>query len=213
MESLPLEFKVAPFNTNQPGLHPALIFLHGRGTDENDLLDLTSSFDSHVLIASVRAPFSFPYGGYTWFDLDENGAMNIDQLLHSRDTFLRWLDGFQQKFPVNLKQIFLFGFSMGAMMSLTVSLSSPKRFKGAVVHSGFLPVHEQLTYQWDELGDLSIYLAHGEYDPIVPVQLGRQAHQRLLQSKAHVQYHEYPFQHTISEESLGDIAAWLHQQL
>ncbi len=212
MEPLSLFSKIAPLNNNESGPHPALVFLHGRGTDENDLLGLTPYLDPHLLIASVRAPYRFPYGGYTWFDLDENGVVNIDQLLNSRDSFLRWLDDFQQKYPVDSSRLFLFGFSMGAMMSLATSLSSPKRFKGIVAHSGLLPQHEQLSYRWDDLGALSFFIAHGEQDPIVPIELGRQAHRQLVRANASVVYREYPIQHTISDESLSDISTWLQKQ-
>ncbi len=213
MELPSLFSKTAPIDANEPGSHPALIFLHGRGTDEDDLLGLTPYFDPHFLIASVRAPYRFQYGGYTWFDVDEKGTVNIDQLLNSRDSFFRWLDDFQQKYPVDSSRLFLFGFSMGAMMSLTISLSSPKRFKGIIAHSGLLPQHEQLTYLWNDIGGLSFFIAHGSQDPIVPVELGRQAHARLAQANANVLYREYPIQHAISDESLSDISIWLQKQI
>jgi phospholipase/carboxylesterase len=213
MEPSSLISQVAPINTTGTGPHPALVLLHGRGTDENDLLGLTSFLDPRFIIASVRAPYPFLYGGYTWFNLDEDGTVNIDQLLRSRDLFFQWLDDFQKTYPIDTNRLFLFGFSMGAMMSLVVSLSSPKRFKGVIAHSGLLPNHHLLSYRWDDLGALSFYIAHGEQDPVVPVAMGRQAHQRLVQAHANVQYHEYPIQHTMSDESLSDISAWLQHQI
>jgi phospholipase/carboxylesterase len=213
MKTLSLISKIAPLSTNESGPHPALVFLHGRGTDENDLLGLTPCLDPHLLIASVRAPYKFSYGGYAWFDLDEKGVVNIDQLLTSRDSFIRWLDDFQQKYPVDSSKLFLFGFSMGAMMSLAVSLTSPQRFKGIVAHSGLLPQHELLSYRWGDLGDLSFFIAHGEQDPIVPIELSRQTHRLLVQANANVLYREYPIQHTISDESLSDISTWLQLQI
>jgi phospholipase/carboxylesterase len=213
MELSSLFSKIAPLSSNESGPHPALIFLHGRGTDENDLLELTSYLDPHFLIASVRAPYRFSYGGYTWFDLDEKSTVNIDQLINSRDSFFQWLDDFLKNNPIDSSRLFLFGFSMGAIMSLAISLSNPKRFKGIVAHSGMLPQDEQLSYQWNDLGNLSFFIAHGSQDPIVPVELGRQAHRRLLQANADVIYREYPIQHTISDESLSDVSIWLQKQI
>jgi phospholipase/carboxylesterase len=213
MKPLSLFSKIAPLSSNESGPHPALIFLHGRGTDENDLLELTPYLDPHFLIASVRAPYRFPHGGYTWFDLDEKGSVNIDQFINSRDSFLQWLDDFQKNNPIDSSKLFLFGFSMGAIMSLTISLSNPKLFKGIVAHSGMLPQDEQLSYQWNDLSNLSFFIAHGSQDPIVPVELGRQAHRRLVQANADVIYHEYPIQHTISDESLSDVSIWLLKQI
>ena len=213
MEASSLFYKVAPLNYTNNGPHPVLILLHGRGTDENDLLGLTSSFDPRLLIFSIRAPYRFPYGGYTWFDLDEQSGINNDQLLAGRDALIQSLDEIQQKYPVDVKRIFLFGFSMGAMMSLAVSLSNPHRFKGVIAHSGLLPKEDKLKYRWNQLDGISFFIAHGTNDPIVPVALGRQAYQRFMDVKADVLYREYPIQHTISEESLSDAAVWLQQKI
>ena len=213
MEASSLFYKVAPLNYTNNGPHPVLILLHGRGTDENDLLGLTSSFDPRLLIVSIRAPYRFPYGGYTWFDLDEQSGINNDQLLAGRDALIQCLDEIQQKYPVDVKRTFLFGFSMGAMMSLTVSLTNPHRFKGVIAHSGMLPKEDTMKYQWDHLDGISFFIAHGTNDPIVPVALSRQAYQRFIDAKADVLYREYPIQHTISEESLSDAAMWLQQKI
>ena len=209
MEALPFFYKVARLGSNEPGPHPTLILLHGRGTDEDDLLGLISSFDPRLLVVSIRAPYKFLFGGYTWFDLDDESGVNIDQLKEGCVSLIRCLDDVQQKYPVDSNRIFLFGFSMGAIMSLTVSLCNPHRFKGVVAHSGLLPKGDTLQYRWSELDGISFFLAHGTHDPIVPVEMSRQAHQQLLQANAHVVYHEYPIEHTISEDSLNDSARWL----
>lgn len=213
MEKSPLLYKVAPLYRNETGPHPTLILLHGRGTDENDLLGLTPSFDPRLLIVSVRAPYKFPYGGYTWSDLDEQNGVNTDQLIEGCNALMRCLDSVRQKYSVDVGHIFLFGFSMGAMMSLTVSLSNPHRFRGIVAHSGLLPQDDKLKYRWDELDGTSFFIAHGTHDPIVPVKFGRQAYQQLMDAKANVFYREYPIQHTISEGSLSDAASWLQQKI
>jgi phospholipase/carboxylesterase len=213
MEASPLFYTVAPLSNNAAGPHPTLILLHGRGTDENDLLGLSSSFDPRLLIVSIRAPYRFPYGGYTWFDLDEQNGMNKDQLGNACDSLIRCLDKVQQKYPVDGKRIFLFGFSMGAMISLTVSLGNPYRFKGVIAHSGFLPKEDTLKYRWDDLHGISFFIAHGSQDPIVPVELSRQTYRRLSDAHANVLFREYPIQHTMSEESLNDAARWLQLYL
>jgi phospholipase/carboxylesterase len=213
MEASSLFYKVAPLSGSETVLHPTLILLHGRGTDENDLLNLTSSFDPRFLSVSVRAPYRFPYGGYTWFDLDEQNGINKIQLTKGCNALIQCLNEVQQRYPVDSNRIFLFGFSMGAMISLTVSLAYPQRFKGVIAHSGLLPKEEGLQYHWDDLQGISYFIAHGTNDPIVPVELSRQAHRRLLDAGAHVEYHEYPIQHTISDESLNDAAMWLQQNI
>jgi phospholipase/carboxylesterase len=213
MEASPLFYKAAPLYGNSGVPHPTLILLHGRGTDENDLLGLIPSFDPRLLVVSVRAPYRFPYGGYTWFDLDEQSGINKDQLAAGCAALMQCLDEIQKKYPVDVKRLFLFGFSMGAMISLAVSLSNPHRFKGVIAHSGLLPKEDTLQYRWNTLEGISFFIAHGTNDPIVPVELSRQAHLRLMDAKADVVYREYPIQHTISEESLNAAADWLQQKI
>ncbi|MBN1398608.1 MAG: prolyl oligopeptidase family serine peptidase [Bacteroidetes bacterium] len=205
--------KTAPISSTESGSYPALIFLHGRGTDENDLLELAEYLDPRLLIAGVRAPYTFSYGGYTWFDLDDNGTVDIDQVIKSRDSFLDWFEYFKNQNPVDPKRIFLFGFSMGAMMSLALSLSYPRLFKGVIAHSGLLLQNERLCYKWDDLKGLSFLIAHGSNDPIVPVEFGRETFNQLKKKDIDVIYKEYPIQHSISDRSIFDISAWLKKQI
>ncbi|RPI02090.1 MAG: hypothetical protein EHM64_14595 [Ignavibacteriae bacterium] len=213
MNASSLVYKVAPFSSSEPGPHPALILLHGRGTDENDLLGLLPAFDPRLLVVSVRAPFPFSYGGFTWFDLDEEKGVDTEQLLEGCHALLRCMDELEQNYPIDRKRVFLFGFSMGAMIALTVSLLHPDRFKGVVAHSGLLPQGDQLKYRWNDMAEIAFFIAHGEFDPVVPVEHGRRVYERLKNAHVQAEYHEYPIQHTISDESLSDAASWLQSHL
>jgi phospholipase/carboxylesterase len=213
MDTSTLFYKVAPLSSNVSGPHPTLMFLHGRGTDENDLLSLSSVFDPRLLMISIRAPYKFPFGGYTWFDLDEHGGINKEQLMQGCAALMRCLDEIQQNFPVDKNRVFLFGFSMGAMISLAASLAHPDRFRGIIAHSGLLPNIDTLHYRWNDLATLSFLILHGTDDPIIPITFARQAHQRIVDAHADVVYHEYHIPHTISEESMQDAAGWLQEKL
>jgi predicted esterase len=72
------------------GLRPALILLHGRGTDEHDLIGLAPSFDPRFLVYSLRAPFPYPFGGYMWFGADDIERWDADQLQVSLDYCLNF---------------------------------------------------------------------------------------------------------------------------
>ena len=45
-----LYHRILPPETSGGGPHPALIFLHGRGADEEDLLGLASAFDDRFFV-------------------------------------------------------------------------------------------------------------------------------------------------------------------
>jgi phospholipase/carboxylesterase len=209
----PLVYKAAPKPSTQTALHPALVLLHGRGTDENDLLGLSPYFDPRFQIISVRAPMRFPYGGYTWFDLNDLGNVDAGQLTQSYQQVLQVIDELPTKYAIDPANIFLFGFSMGAMMSLVLSLANPKKFHGAVVHSGLLPENVGIDYKWNELNNTSFFIAHGTEDPVVPVGFGKRSNELLSKTQASLVYREYPIGHTISEDSLRDTSEWLRLKL
>jgi phospholipase/carboxylesterase len=208
-----LAYKVAPIVGKRNAHHPALILLHGRGTDEDDLLDLVPYFDSRFLIFSVRAPFRFRYGGYMWFEIDEMGDANIEQLEISHQYLSNFIDEIQKTRSIDPNNIFLFGFSMGAMIALHLALMQTKQIKGVIAHSGFIPQHQQLQYRLDNLSLTSFLIIHGIRDPIVPIELARRSYEILLQAKADVVYREYSIQHTIDEDSMRDTSYWLQEHL
>ena len=63
--------RVLPPEADSSGPHPALILLHGMGADEEDLIGLVPELDDRLMVLSVRAPFPFPSGGYTWYSFGE----------------------------------------------------------------------------------------------------------------------------------------------
>lgn len=202
-----LTYRLYPPRTPSTGAAPLLILLHGRGTDENDLAGLIPYLDGRFECCTIRAPFAFDYGGYTWFDLDAaEGIYNkvqLDQGLGDVIDLARQLGGEGRK-------IFLYGFSMGAMMSFAAGLTAPDLFSGIVAHSGLVPEQAgHLTLRWNELASCGFAIAHGSYDPVVSVTYARRAKELFAHSNAEVFYREYPMGHEISPESLSDTSAWL----
>jgi phospholipase/carboxylesterase len=211
--SAPLFYRVAPFDEKPSGLHPLLVLLHGRGSDENDLLGLTPYFDPRFLVVSIRAPHSFGYGGYTWYDLFDIGRPNMDHLVESHRMLGETITHIEQALPVQKNRLHLFGFSMGAMMSFAYALAHPADVRAVVAHSGYIPEDTPLTYQWKSLGSTAFFVAHGTKDPVVPVSMGRRSNELLMKANANLTYREYPIAHTISDKSLEDLSLWLRQAL
>jgi phospholipase/carboxylesterase len=202
-----------PRTSGEKPAHPAMVFLHGRGANEDDLLGLTGFLSERLLVISPRAPFSFPYSdGYTWYDFDETGRPDPVMFQSSFDALSRFIEDILTHYPVDRDQLFLFGFSMGAMMAFALSLTAPNLAKGVIAHSGYVPEKARLNFQWGA-GRTSYFVAHGTHDPVIPVESARRTRDLLEKSgKIHV-YREYPIGHEISHESLNDVSAWVNQIL
>lgn len=199
--------------SGQGELSPGLILLHGRGADENDLLGLKPYVDPRFFILSVRAPFQFPWGGYTWYDIEEVGRPHNNQFSESFDRLRQFVDDVKAHYPVDQKRMYVLGFSMGSVMSFALSLTQPSEVRGVVAHSGYIPETSSLSFQWENLDRTAFFVAHGIHDPVITIDSGRRAHELLSKTSAHVTYREYPIAHQISEESLTDVTRWLSSQL
>jgi phospholipase/carboxylesterase len=204
-----LTHQIAPFEETKAGLHPTLVLLHGRGANEEDLLDLVPYLSPHLLCIAARAPFYFPYGGYTWYDLQEVGTPDQKQFEESYQRLTQFLDDIQKHYPVDPNRMYILGFSMGTVMSYALALTHPERISGVVAHSGYIPENTSLQFKWDNLTRTAFFVAHGIHDPVIPIAFGRRANELLAPTAAHLVYREYAIQHQISEESLHDLGEWL----
>jgi phospholipase/carboxylesterase len=192
--------------------NPLLLLLHGRGADEHDLLGLAPHLDERLRVVSARAPFQFEWGpGYAWYDIEEVGKPDAYKFPASREKIGALIDELQKKFPVSGEKIFLLGFSMGAVMSFDAALSFPEKVRGVIAHSGYIA--EGVEYRWEDSKDVEFFVAHGNADPVIPVDFGRRADELLARRGMQYTYKEYGFGHQIGEESLRECVHWLGERL
>ncbi|MEO6589286.1 MAG: phospholipase [Pyrinomonadaceae bacterium] len=197
---------------------PLLILLHGIGADENDLFGLAPYLDERFFVASAQAPFRLPFGGYAWFELilEPNKPMsfNVKQFEQSRTKILEFVGEIIAERDLDANKVYLCGFSQGSMMSMSCALQNPKKFAGVVAMSGravteMIPAESNL----EDFKDLPVFVTHGIYDPVLPVENGRATREILSRLPVKLEYKEYEMAHEISPESLRDVTAWLSIKL
>ncbi len=196
---------------------PVLILLHGLGADENDLFGLSSFLDDRFFIASVRAPFTLPYGGFAWFELiiqPGEISANVEQFEQSRRMFLDSVDELIAEHDLDAEKVYLCGFSQGAMISLSAFLSAPEKFAGIAALSGrAMPEMLPANNNFEKLKNFPVLVQHGIYDPVLPIENGRATKEILSRLPVKLEYKEYPMAHEISPESLSNLANWLKERL
>jgi phospholipase/carboxylesterase len=206
--------KILPPKTPAAGKPPALIMLHGRGADENDLFGLSQYLDERLFNISVRAPFSFQFGGgYTWYDIIDIGTPEAKMFDESYKKLVQFLEDVKKGYPIDPAKIILFGFSMGAMMSFALTLAQPDSIYGVVANSGLLPEDTDLKFEWNKIKGKPFFVAHGKHDSIIPISLAHRAKELLTKAGADLTYREYEMDHQIDEESLNDIMSWLSKHI
>ena len=101
------------------------------------------------------------------------------------------------------------GFSQGAVMSFAVGLGRGRPRPAAIVaFSGFIPEVEGWELDTEQPFP-PIAIAHGTYDPIISVDFGHAARDRLVAAGADVLYRESPMQHSIDPRVLEELQPWL----
>ncbi|MBI4417860.1 MAG: alpha/beta fold hydrolase [Ignavibacteriales bacterium] len=192
---------------------PAIILLHGRGAHEEDLLGLQPYLDPNALLVVVRAPLSFPYGGYTWYETLHIGTPEPAQFAESYERLVQFLEDVRKHYPVDPNRIILLGFSMGAVMAYACALTKPEMIHSVVAHSGYIFEDTALAFRWKDLKGTGFFIAHGTEDPIIGVEFARRARMLLSETDAELVYKEYLIPHSMSEESVSDLSQWIRKRV
>lgn len=192
--------------------HPALILLHGFGSNELDLLALAGSIDSRLFVISVRAPF--PQGpGFMWYDLDEGPGLGGAGIERSLALLRGFLGECLAAYDLDPTRVISGGFSQGAAMAGTLGLLDADRVAGALMVSGYLPPGIEQRYRPPAAAGHPFFQAHGTLDPVVPLVFAHQTRQFLETTPVTLTYREYPIGHEVSLPELTDIDAWLRTWL
>jgi len=203
----------------------SVIWLHGLGADGHDFEPIVPQLG---LGGQLGLRFVFPHapmrpvtinGGMTmraWFDvltLDRGGPQDETGIRESGDQ-LRMLLERERERGIPYEKIVLAGFSQGGAIALHTALRFPHSLAGLMALSTYLPLpgcfDEEVTGSSEaQSNELPIFMAHGSFDPMLPMALGEHSHQVLEKAGYEVEWHEYPMAHAVCPQEIADIRNWL----
>ncbi|GAC1324835.1 MAG: alpha/beta fold hydrolase [Chloroflexota bacterium] len=210
MPETPLNHRSRPATTGH-GPYPALILMHGLGSNEDDMMSLAPHVDDRMYVFSLRAPLPSRWGGYSWFDYEVEGPwVGGRSIGRSLTAVSQFLNAVVEDYPIDPTRIYLGGFSMGAAMTGALVLLEPERVAGGLMISGFLPPDgSPPRYRGSDAAGHPIFQAHGTRDHIVSIAFARQTRDFLQRTPVDLTYREYPIGHEVSAPELSDVAEWL----
>ena len=203
----------------------SVIWLHGLGADGNDFVPIVRELD---LRGCPAIRFVFPHApimpvtinnGYimrAWYDiLGTDIAMREDEAgLRKSQILVEQLIAQEKSRGIPTDRIILAGFSHGCAMTLQTGLRHPEKLAGLLCLSGYLPIHTTLvTERHSANHGTPIFLAHGRDDPIIPIDRAEKSRDMLIALSYNVEWHEYPMPHSVCEDEIDDISAWLKRVL
>jgi phospholipase/carboxylesterase len=192
----------------------ALVLFHGRGADERDLFPLLDMLDPErrLLGATARGPLSLPPGGAHWYVVRRVGYPDPETFNSTFPVLSSWLSELLAEHGIPPERTVLGGFSQGSVMAYALGLGPERpRPAGILALSGFLPRVEDFELELAKAAGLPVAIGHGTHDPVISVEFGRDARDRLLEAGARVTYRESPMPHTIDPAFLRDLPAWLRE--
>jgi phospholipase/carboxylesterase len=194
----------------------ALVLTHGRGADPYDLEPLLDILDPARRLLGIlpRGPLALPPGGSHWYIVPKVGFPDPPTFLASFRDLADHLSSVLEEREISWDRTILGGFSMGAVMSYALALGAGRpRSTGVLAFSGFLPSVEGFDLALADREGLRVSIAHGTLDPVIGVNFGRDARDRLTAAGFAVRYREDPVGHTITPAALAQAKCVLEEAL
>ncbi|MBD3667890.1 MAG: dienelactone hydrolase family protein [Kangiella sp.] len=202
-----------------------VIWLHGLGADGHDFEPIVPELK---LPAELGVKFIFPHapvipvtinGGYqmrAWYDIrnadlsqreDEAGVrQSADQveLLIKHEI--------EQGIPAD--RIILAGFSQGGAVTLHLATRLNQKLAGIIALSTYLTIPDKLADEKSDANlDTPIFMAHGQQDPVVPMQRGQYSAKVLEENGFKVQWSDYPMPHAVCLEEIQALGNFIQSIL
>ena len=197
----------------------SVIWLHGLGADGHDFEPIVPELR---LPAELPLRFVFPHapvrpvtinGGATmraWYDilsLDATGRADAAGVRESTALLDALIERERQR-GVAADRIVVAGFSQGGAIAINAVLHAQQKLAGLMALSTYIALPgEMATSEGNR--DLPVFMAHGSFDPMLPMQWGKASAEQLTALGFAVEWHDYPMAHAVCAEEINDIRDWL----
>jgi phospholipase/carboxylesterase len=211
-QELPLEHVSRPGTVESNA--PAVVLIHGRGTNERDLLPIGAQLPEEIHVLSVRAPQRMDGpNSYTWYDLDlSDGGLHGSQpdsegFRRSLDLIHEFVPAAIERYDLDPDRVGLFGFSRGAIASLSALVERPDAYRWAVALNGYLA--ESHHDEVEHAAGKPVFVGCGSRDQVIPASRAERAAELLASGGADVRFETYDVGHGTTPAEISDVVQWL----
>jgi phospholipase/carboxylesterase len=128
--------------------------------------------------------------------------------VHESTAILETLIARENERGIKADKIVIAGFSMGGAIAINTALHTKHSLAGLMALSTYLPLPNEVEGSAADR-NLPIFMAHGSFDPMLPMQWGRASAERLEDAGFTIEWHDYPMAHAVCPEEIRDIRQWL----
>ena len=209
----------------RPSPTASVIWLHGLGADGHDFVPIVKEVLPRLTLPEeMGIRFIFPHapkqavtinGGYVmraWYDVispDLRQRQDRDGIIGSQHHIVQLINH-EIAHGIPSQRIVLAGFSQGGAIALYTALRFPQPLGGVMALSTYVPLAESTEQERSAQNQgIAVMMAHGEHDPLIPLQAAVESRDLLQQLGYRVTWHTYPMEHSVCGEEVADIGDWL----
>ena len=208
-----------------PSPAASVIWLHGLGADGYDFVPVVRELE---LLKTPAARYVFPHaptravtinGGYVmraWYDILGNDLVRREDEQGIRDSQqqVEALIAREVERGTPRSRIVLAGFSQGGAIALQTGLRQREPLAALLALSTYLPLAAAFDAEREDASrSVPIFMAHGRSDPVIPLARATTSRDQLNAAGYSVEWHEYEMPHSVCEDEIRAIAAFLGRVL
>ena len=153
-----------------------------------------------------------PFGGKAWysinFDSEQDKWSDLNEAKKSLAAITKQVEYLINQYNLDPKDIGLMGFSQGAILSWSLLMDQPDRYRRAVCMSGYINT-QLLEKPLEEYKNILAYASHGTSDPTVPYGWAVSSINKIQKKNPQLTFNTYPDGHNVSPENFRDLLEWL----
>lgn len=208
----------AVFEPVGDGPHPAILAMHGWGSNALDLMGVAPYIaDGRCLVLCPQGPVEVEIGavnGYGWYQLRPGAPPDLDAMAEASARLTRFLDAAVERYPIDRRKLVVMGFSQGGVMAYNLALRHTDRFAALVALSTWFPQElSELAHDRDTLAQMPAMVQHGRADDMIEITRARESVERLRALKIPLAYREYDCAHEITVDGIRDLSKFLIEKV
>jgi phospholipase/carboxylesterase len=228
-----LTFLPAGYEPNYP--YPLVVFFHGRGGSERQLVHLAPRLSRRNYIClGLRGPEPLGFqdedlADHLADDLDNDVGDELRESLSevlgddcytwtdSRDDVveeyvIKAIEQARRTYHIHSERIFLAGLCEGSSLAYRLGLTHPEKFAGVIALNGQLP-HGRPLLRLPQVRQLKVLIGHGIANAVVPLAAARDDFRLLYTAGLPTRLHTYPTTNRIHPGMLRDIDRWIIESI
>jgi phospholipase/carboxylesterase len=193
----------------EPGYaYPLLVFFHGYGSDEKQILHMAPRLSRRNFICiGLRGSKNVGYRpdgemGYSW------GADDCFDVMLEEYVF-QAIELTCQTYHIHTNRIYLAGFCEGVALAYRLGLTFPEKFAGIISLNGAMTRRGRPLLRLAEIRKLRVFIGHGIANALTPLSMAKNDQKLLYTAGMGVDFNTYLTNHRLHPDMLRDVNRWV----